>query len=180
MAKETKQSTASNLESATKRVRTLNDRIIERARRGGEESLEAYEGLLKSVADYQQSAGQRAGDFVSRLGRAQANFTRDLAKAGPSAARRARSTVGEVTGSAARQVRRMPGAKQAEGEVRGAGATQGDLPIARYDSLNASEVVKRLTKLSEVDLNKVDAYERKHQNRKTVRDKVASLRGEQG
>src|SRR5215212_1458263 len=177
MAKQTRQSTASNLEAATKRARTLNDRIIERARRGGEESLEAYEGLLKSVADYQQSGGKRAGDFVSALGEAQADLTRELAKAGPSAARRVGSTVGEVTGSAARQVRKLPGAKQAEGELRGAGATQGDLPIARYDSLNASEVVKRLTKLSEVDLNKVDAYERKHQNRKTVRDKIASLRG---
>jgi hypothetical protein len=180
MAKQTKQSTASNIEAATKRARKLNDRIIERARRGGEESLEAYEGLLQSVADYQQSAGQRAGEFVSTLGRAQANFTRELAKAGPSAAQRVGSAVGELTGSAARQARRVPGAKQAEGELRGAGASQGDLPIARYDSLNAGEVVKRLQKLSEVDLNKVDAYERKHQNRKTVRDKIASLRGEQG
>ena len=133
MANQTKQSAASNVESATKRARNLNDRIIERARRGGEESLEAYEGLLQSVADYQQSAGKRTGDFVSTLGRAQANFTRELAKAGPSAARRVGSAVGELTGSAARQARKVPGAKQAEGEVRGAGATQGDLPIARYD-----------------------------------------------
>jgi len=179
MATQTKQSTASNLEGATKRVRKLNDNIVERARRGGKESLEAYEGLLQSVADYQQSAGEKSGDLVSRLGRAQASFTRGLAKAGPSAVRQAKSAVGEATGSAARQARKVPGAKQAEGEVRGAGATQGDLPIARYDSLNVTEVVRRLQKLSEVELNKVDAYERKHQNRKTVRDKIASLRGRQ-
>jgi hypothetical protein len=34
--------------------------------------------------------------------------------------------------------------------------------------------VTRLPKLSAVDLNKVEANERKHRNRKTVRDKIAS------
>jgi hypothetical protein len=78
-------------------------------------------------------------------------------------------------GAAAGQARRIPGEAEVEGEVRGVGATQEDLPIARYDSLNAAEVVERLRGLSEVDLARVDAYERKHQNRKTVRDKIASL-----
>lgn len=178
MAKQAKSTSGKSLESATKRARELNDRIVERAQRGGEASLDAYEGLLKSIADYQESAGDRSGEFVSTLGRAQANVTRELAKAGPSAAQRVGGAVGELTGTAARQARKVPGAKDVEGEVRGVGATQGDLPIARYDSLNASEVVKRLTKLSEIDLAKVDAYERKHQNRKTVRDKIASQRGQ--
>lgn len=178
MAKQAKSKGGSNLESATKRVRKLNDGIVQRAQRGGETSLEAYEELLTSIADYQQSAGERSGEFVSTLGRAQANVTRELAKAGPSAARRVGGKVGELSGSAARQARKVPGAKDVEGEVRGAGATQGDLPIARYDSLNASELVKRLTRLSQVNLAKVDAYERKHQNRKTVRDRIASQRAQ--
>ena len=55
-------------------------------------------------------------------------------------------------------------------------ARQQDLPIARYDSLSAAEIVKRLPKLSQVDLGKVDAYERKHDNRKTVLKKISSLR----
>ena len=179
MASQTKDASASNLETAAQRVREVNERILERARRGGQASLEAYEGLLTSVADYQQSVGERSGDFVSRVGRAQAEFTRELAKAGPSAARRVRSAVGDLTSGAARQARRVPGAKDAEGEIRGVGATQDDLPIGNYDKLNASEVVRRLPKLSETNLAKVDAYERKHQNRKTVRDKISSLRGQQ-
>jgi hypothetical protein len=60
--------------------------------------------------------------------------------------------------------------------VKGVGAQEQDLPIARYDSLSAEEVVKRLSKLSDPDLSKVDSYERKHNNRKTIRDKIASLR----
>jgi len=62
------------------------------------------------------------------------------------------------------------------GEARGAVAREQDLPIARYESLKAAEIVKRLPKLSEVDLGKVDAYERKHGNRKTVLKKIESLR----
>ena len=37
-------------------------------------------------------------------------------------------------------------------------------------------IVKRLSRLSEPDLSKVDSYERKHQSRKTIHDKIASLR----
>jgi hypothetical protein len=179
MANQRKEARLSGIEAAAQRVRDLNDRIVERARRGGTASLDAYEGLLKSIAEYQRTVGQRGGDFVWRAARAQANFTRELAKAGPSAARRVGSAVGDLRGTAARQVRRVPGAKDAEGEIRGMGATEGDLPIARYDSLTATDVVRRLPKLSETQLAKIDAYERKHRNRKTVRGKIASLRGEQ-
>jgi hypothetical protein len=63
-----------------------------------------------------------------------------------------------------------------EGEARGAVARQQDLPIARYDSLPAAEIVKRLPKLFQVDLGKVDAYERKHDNRESVLKKISSLR----
>jgi uncharacterized membrane protein len=83
--------------------------------------------------------------------------------------------VSEVTGAAARQARRIPGEEAAEGEVRGTVAREEDLPIARYDELSAAEINKRLAKLSEVDLQKVDAYERKHKNRKSVKDRIGTL-----
>jgi ferritin-like metal-binding protein YciE len=76
----------------------------------------------------------------------------------------------------ARQARRVPGVAQAEGEVKGAAASEQDLAIANYDSLNADQVVGRLSELSQVDLAKVDAYERKHQNRSTVLSRIDSLR----
>ena len=46
--------------------------------------------------------------------------------------------------SAARQARRVPGAAQAEGAAKGAVASEEDLPIAGYDSLNADDIVARL------------------------------------
>ena len=41
-------------------------------------------------------------------------------------------------------------------------ASAEDLAIARYDQLTAEEIAGKLTELSQIDLAKVDAYERKH------------------
>jgi len=96
--------------------------------------------------------------------------------------RKAASTTRKATSSAkrqSRQARKVPGAARAEGAAKGAVASEGDLAIARYDSLNASEIVSRLPQLSQVDLAKVDAYERKHANRTTITERIASLRGDE-
>ena len=93
-----------------------------------------------------------------------------------------RDTAKKATGRAkrsAKQARKVPGVAQAEGEVKGAVAGEGDLAIAKYDSLNASEITARLNDLSQIDLAKIDAYERKNDARKSVLDKVNSLRGDE-
>ena len=82
-----------------------------------------------------------------------------------------------ATKKSARRARKVPGVAQAEGQVKGAAASEGDLAIGRYDSLTAEEITGRLTGLSQIDLAKVDAYERKHQNRTTVLSRITSLRG---
>ena len=79
----------------------------------------------------------------------------------------------------ARQARKVPGVAQAEGQVKGAVASEGDLAIARYDSLTADEIISRLAGLSQVDLAKVDAYERRHDNRTTVVERISTLRGDE-
>ena len=78
-----------------------------------------------------------------------------------------------------RQARKVPGVAQVEGELKGAVASEGDLAIARYDSLTADEIAGRLTELSQIDLAKVDAYERKNQNRSTILSRVTALRGDE-
>ena len=80
---------------------------------------------------------------------------------------------------ATRQARRVPGVAQAEGEIKGAVASEGDLAIARYDKLTAEEIVGKLAELSQVDLAKVDAYERKNENRTTVLSRISTLRGDE-
>src|SRR4051794_11660123 len=81
-----------------------------------------------------------------------------------------------ATKRTARQARRAPGVAQAEGEIKGAVASERDLPIARYDKLTAEEIVKRLSELSQIDLAKVDAYERRGQNRSTILGRISTLR----
>jgi ferritin-like metal-binding protein YciE len=83
----------------------------------------------------------------------------------------------ETVKRTARQARKVPGVARAEGTVKGAVATEGDLAINRYDKLTADDIVGRLPELSQIDLAKIDAYERKNQNRSTVLSRIATLRG---
>ena len=176
MAKDARDRAARGAEAATERIRDLNEQILERIKSGGESALEAYERTLKTVADYQEAAGERGGEWVTGLAQAQAQFTRELASASPAAARALGKRFDEVTDAAARQARRVPGEPQAEGAVRGAAAREQEFPVANYDNLSVKDINSRLARLSEVDLSKVEAYERKHKKRKTVLRKIESLR----
>jgi ferritin-like metal-binding protein YciE len=112
------------------------------------------------------------------------NGTYDVSKTG--AADTARQAAGEVKQTArkartqgkrtARQARKVPGVARAEGQVKGAVAAEQDLPIARFDSLTAEEINEKLAGLSQIDLAKVDSYERKNANRSTVVNRIAALR----
>jgi ferritin-like metal-binding protein YciE len=100
----------------------------------------------------------------------------DLATTGAGEAVR---EAGKATKRAARKTRKVPGVAQAEGRVKGAVASEDDLAIARYGKLTADEITSRLPELSQVDLAKLDAYERRHENRSTVLARVATLRGDE-
>ena len=102
-----------------------------------------------------------------------ADAVRDAAKTTKTAARKTTA----ATKRTARQARKVPGVAQAEGQVKGALASEADLAIARYDSLTADEITAKLTDVSQIDLAKIDSYERKNQNRTTVLSRVTSLRG---
>ncbi len=79
----------------------------------------------------------------------------------------------------ARQARRVPGVAQAEGAAKGAVASEEDLAIPGYDSLSTDEIVEKLAHLSQVELAKIDVYERKEIGRKAVLDRISSLRGDE-
>jgi ferritin-like metal-binding protein YciE len=78
-----------------------------------------------------------------------------------------------------RTARKVPGVAGAEGQIKGAVASADDLAIARYDSLTADEISARLAALSQIELAKVDAYERKNQSRATILGRISSLRGDE-
>jgi ferritin-like metal-binding protein YciE len=101
-----------------------------------------------------------------------ADVSRDLADEVKRTARKAQTEVK----SAARQARKVPGVAQVEGQIKGAVASEEDLAIARYDSLTVEEIVSKLPELSQIDLAKIDSYERKNDNRPTVLSRVSALR----
>ncbi len=99
-------------------------------------------------------------------------------EAGAATSDAARKTTA-ATRRTARQARRVPGVAQVEGEIKGAVASEDDLAIAGYDELTAEEITGELSDLSQIDLAKVDAYERKNENRTTVLSRITSLRAEE-
>ena len=103
----------------------------------------------------------------------------DAAREGAEAVRETAKRTSSRAKTTARQARKVPGVAQAEGQVKGAAADESDIPIADYDKQNAADIVARLSELSQIDLAKVDSYERKNANRKGVLEKVNSLRGDE-
>ncbi len=104
-----------------------------------------------------------------------ADAVREAGAATTAAARKART----ATKRTARKARKVPGVAQAEGQAKGAVAGESDLALADYDGLTADEITSRLANLSQIDLAKIDSYERKNQNRATVLGRITTLRGDE-
>jgi ferritin-like metal-binding protein YciE len=78
-----------------------------------------------------------------------------------------------------RQGRAAPGVARGERQRKGSVASEGPLPIQRYRSLRVEEIVSKLPELSEIDLGKVESYERENKNRSAVLSRIRVLRGEE-
>ena len=104
-----------------------------------------------------------------------ADAVRDVSR---TAKRTARQGAGQAKRTA-RQARKVPGVARAEGTVKGAVASESDLAIPNYDSLSADQIQDKLSELSQIDLAKINAYERKNQNRSTVTSRIDSLQGDE-
>jgi len=73
------------------------------------------------------------------------------------------------------KARKIPGVAAVEGAITGAVASEHDLPIKDYDKQTAGEIADKLKSFSQRELRMIDPYERKHENRKTITDKIAKL-----
>jgi hypothetical protein len=71
-----------------KRLRTLNERIIEAGKEAGETTLTNYEKALKAIAStIERGPGSSDIEWVAHLATAQAKFLRDVTSSLTSAAR---------------------------------------------------------------------------------------------
>jgi hypothetical protein len=157
------------LERILKEIPALTKAVV-RADVDGDPSYDVSETgaaqAVKAVADDVADAAREAGEQAKEV-------AKDAAKKASAKGRRA----GTDAKKASRQARKVPGVAKAEGAAKGAVANAGDLPIPRYDALTADEIVSRLPKLSQIDLAKVVAYERRTADRSTVTDRVDGLLG---
>jgi ferritin-like metal-binding protein YciE len=101
-----------------------------------------------------------------------ADAARAVGREAEQAARKSRTAAKRT----ARPARKVPGVARAEGRIKGAAASEEDLAVPHYDSLTAAEVVSKLPDLSQIDLAKIESYERKNENRTTVLDRIEALR----
>jgi ferritin-like metal-binding protein YciE len=123
---------------------------------------------LREVADSAKETAREGGQQARKT-------ARSAQKAGTTAAKRSNARARKT----ARQARKVPGVAAAEGQVKGAVAGEQDLAISGYDGLTAEEIVAKLASLSQVDLAKVDAYERKNEDRSTIRSRISTLKGDE-
>jgi hypothetical protein len=73
-----------------KRLRKLNDRIIDAGKEAGEATLSSYERALKAIATtIERGPGSSDIDWVANLATAQAKFLRDLTTSWAKTARKA-------------------------------------------------------------------------------------------
>jgi hypothetical protein len=163
-------------ESAVDRIRRLNERILDAAKDGGEESLKTYEQALENLAEATETAGERGADWIQEFARSQAKFLRRLAKVFPSSMTGSREQSRHSGKKATKKAREVPDVAHVEGEAQGVSSRDADMPIADYDDLTVLEINQQLRSLSQVELGRIDAYEARTKNRKTIRNRIETLR----
>jgi ferritin-like metal-binding protein YciE len=146
---------------------TLAESILADEERMLERVLRAIPKLAEAVVGAEVKG--KPSDDVAGTGAAEA-----VQEAG-SAVRRAADKATRAVKGGARQARRVPEVAQ----VKGAAAAEEDLAIAHYDQLTAEEIIEKLRGLSQIELAKTDAYERKHDDRSTVLSRIDALRGDE-
>jgi hypothetical protein len=113
----------------------------------------------------------RGQDRLQPLEKAIKKRSGDVRSGARSAARSAQRTAGKTV---AKTTRRTSGATRVSPKLPRVSAPKNasDLPIESYNSLTASEIVTRLTGLTQTDLAIVYKYERAHEARTTILEAI--------
>jgi ferritin-like metal-binding protein YciE len=137
-----------------------------------------FDRLLKEIPRLTDAVARAEFDGQGSYDVTETGAADAVREVGKTTKRTARKSTGQAKRTA-RQARKVPGVARAEGTVKGAVASESDLAISRYDSLSVEDILGKLAELSQVDLAKVNAYERKNQNRSTVTSRIDSLQADE-
>jgi hypothetical protein len=81
---------AGNFEAAAERIRALNEKLLDTAKKTGNANLDAYEKALSTFVEFQQQvAGASQLDWVNTVVKAQTDFLSQISAAYTAAAREA-------------------------------------------------------------------------------------------
>lgn len=148
------------------------------------ESTKTYVGGLNAIVEQQRLAAHASQRWISGVISAQSNFRQRLA--GQAAATGAESRSNAPAGATAKQgnaVTRTPRRatpKRSKSAATGAGRPgPAKWTSEAYEPLTAAEIIEKLPQLSERELVEVETYEKAHQSRQTVLQKITSLRGQE-
>ena len=156
------------------------DAIVEQQRLARESSRQWVSELAAVQSDFGQQVVRSYTSGTDRLAEASAESTDVTEGAVAKIARSTRSAGAPAkrrqTATPRRTPRRptTPAATAALASAVGAGLT--NWTSEGYDSLTAAEVVEKLPGFSQRDLREVDTYEKAHQARQTVLQRIESLR----
>ena len=144
--------------------------------RADEEKM--LERLLREIPKLTEAvvrAGVKGESSYDVAATGAADTVREATKPAKNAARKATAATKRTAG----QARKPSGVARAERQGNGAVGSDSDLAIPDYETLTAEEITGRLTGLSQVELAKIDAYEREHKNRATILSRLDALRADE-
>lgn len=178
--------------------------LVEGAAKVARESTKIYVAGLNAIAEQQKFAYEASQQWVSAVVSAQSNIRQQLVESYDSAkgqlvktAEEATKLAGEAGVEAAESSREAASAtrKQSRPVTRTSrrsaptksksASTNGGRPgpakwtSEAYEALTAAEVIEKMPQLSQRELSEVETYEKAHQSRQTVLQKLASLRGQE-
>ena len=116
--------------------------------------------------------GERSYDVTAT---GAADTVREAGKQAKNAGRKTTAATKRTT----RQVGKPPAVARAGRQANGAGAADDELAIPGYETLTAEEITGKLTGLSQIELAKIDSYERTHRNRTTILSRISTLRADE-
>jgi ferritin-like metal-binding protein YciE len=144
---------------------------LARSIRGDEEKM--LDGVLREIPRLTDAVAAAELDGSGSYEIADTGAAEAVRHAGAAATESAGAI--ELNARRSARARKVRGVARAERQVKGT-ASAADLPVPDYDKLTASEIAARLAELSQVDLAKVEAYERRRQKRATVLNRIAALK----
>jgi hypothetical protein len=151
----------------------LTNQWLEASTRAFSASAELYTQALQAQADAARELVETYAGLGSQTTERAAEATTEVARETGRATQRATRRTATATRRAAKRAK--PAARAATKAATPAAAVAP--PIAGYDDLTADDVVAKLPEQSQVSLAAVAAYERAHDKRTTVLERVAALTG---